>query len=162
VSLYEVKAAKIKQRKKIRKMTNRKLFVVGLALAFLTILPAARASEFDQATKLTFSQSVQVPGRVLPAGTYWFIAEPNTDSKIVQVFSEDRLTVYASILTVPDESRVPVDETAITFAQRGAMEPEAILTWFYPGRSIGHQFVYSKQQEKALAQNSQRTVLAGD
>lgn len=143
-------------------MTNRKLFVVGLALAFLTILPAARASELDQATKLTFSQSVQIPGRVLPAGTYWFVTEPFTDSKIVQVFSEDRLTVYASILTASAEKRVPADETSITFAERGAMEPEAIVTWFYPGQSIGHQFVYSKQQEKALAQNSQRTVLAGN
>ncbi len=50
-------------------MINRKVFTVGLALAFL-MLPVTRASEEDQATKLTFSESVQIPGRVLPAGTY--------------------------------------------------------------------------------------------
>lgn len=141
---------------------NRTLFVVGLAFAFLTVLPAARASEEDQATKLTFSQSVQIPGRVLPAGTYWFIADPNSESQVVKVFSEDRLTVYAALITASAETLQPVDETAITFAERGGMEPEAIVTWFYPGRSIGHQFIYSKQQQEALAQNTQRTVLAGD
>lgn len=139
---------------------NRTFFAVGLALAFLTVLPAARASEEDQATKLTFSQSVQIPGRVLPAGTYWFIADRNSDSQVVRVFSEDRLTVYAALITASAESLHPVDETAITFAERGGMEPEAIVTWFYPGRSIGHQFIYSKQQQEALAQNTQRTVLA--
>lgn len=141
---------------------NRKLFAVGLALAFLMVLPAARASEVDQATKLTFSRSVQIPGRVLPAGTYWFIQGRDTDSKVVRIFSEDRLTVYAALLTQPAEHLQPVDETEITFAERGEMEPEAIVTWFYPGESIGHQFLYSKQQEKALAQNTQRTVLSGD
>lgn len=141
---------------------NRKLFAVGLALAFLTILPAAPASEADQATKLTFSQSVQIPGRVLPAGTYWFIQGRDLESKVVRVFSEDRRTVYAALLTESVENVQPVDETEITFAERGAMEPEAIVTWFYPGNSIGHQFIYSKQQEKALAQNTQRTVLSGN
>ena len=141
---------------------NRKLFVVGFALAFLTILPAARASEEDQATKLTFSQSVQIPGRVLTAGTYWFVTDSFSDSKVVRVFSEDRTTVYVTLLTASAENLEPVNETAITFAERGAMQPEAIITWFYPGRSIGHQFIYSKQQEKALAQAAQHTVLTGD
>jgi hypothetical protein len=55
-------------------MINRKAFVVlGLALASLLVLSDAHASEIDQATKLTFSQSVQIPGQVLPAGTYWFV-----------------------------------------------------------------------------------------
>ena len=32
----------------------------------------ARADEWDKTTKITFSEAVQVPGTVLPAGTYIF------------------------------------------------------------------------------------------
>jgi hypothetical protein len=61
-------------------MNTRKAFItLGLLLALVMMLPYARASERDQATAITFNQSVQIPGRVLPAGTYWFVvSEANT------------------------------------------------------------------------------------
>ena len=142
-------------------MINRKAFaVLGLALASLIVMPNTQASEMDQATKLTFSQSVQVPGKVLPAGTYWFVVDTSS-SKIVRIFSEDRSTLYTTLQTIDSEHFYPSDETEITFANRRSMQPEAIVTWFYPGRTIGHEFVYSKQDQKEIAQAKQRT-LAGD
>ena len=141
---------------------NRKVFSVGLMLAFLTMLPAARASEEDQATKLTFSQSVQIPGRVLTAGTYWFVVDPTPGSKVVRIYSSDQSTLYATLLTASAENLEAVDKTEITFADAGAMQPEAIMTWFYPGRTIGHQFIYSKQQKKEVARNKQHTIVTGD
>src|SRR5258708_18518504 len=53
--------------------TRKTISFLGLLLAFAIILPAARADEYDQASQLTFSQPVQIPGRVLPAGTYPFL-----------------------------------------------------------------------------------------
>jgi hypothetical protein len=143
-------------------MIDRKAFVVlGLALASLMVLPNAHASDMDQATKLTFSQSVQIPGQVLPAGTYWFMADPTSGSNIVRIFSQDQLTVYASLQTIPSEHLDPAEGTEITFANRRSMQPEAIVTWFYPGQTIGHEFVYSKQDQKEIAQAKQYTVAAG-
>jgi hypothetical protein len=143
-------------------MIKLKLFVVGLALGFLAILPSARASEEDQATKLTFSQSVQLPGRVLAAGTYWFVTEPTADAGIVRIFNSDKSILYASLQTVSAEHLQPADKTEITFAARGGMQPEAIVTWFYPGRTIGHEFIYSKKQEKEIARDKQHVVITGD
>ena len=143
-------------------MIKRKLFVVGLALGLLAILPAARASEEDQATRLTFSRSVQIPGRVLPAGTYWFVMEPTSGSKIARIFSSDKSILYASLQTASAQHLQPVEKTEITFAARGEMQPEAIVTWFYPGRTIGQQFIYSKQQEKEIARDKQHVVITGD
>jgi hypothetical protein len=143
-------------------MTNRRVFVIGLTLAFLTMLPAARASDEDQATKLTFSQSVQIPGRVLSAGTYWFVVDSTPGSKVVRIFSSDQSTLYATLQTASAEHLEAGDKTEITFADGGAMQPEAIVTWFYPGRTIGHQFIYWKQQEKEVARNKQHTVITGD
>jgi len=141
-------------------MINRKVFVVfGLALASLFVLSDAHANEIDQTTKLTFSQSVQIPGRVLPAGTYWFVVpKPN----LVQIFSEDRTTLYATLLTASAELEEPFEKSTLIFKDRGPMQPGAIVTWFYPGRVIGQEFVYSKQDRKEIAQAKQRTVAAGD
>ena len=141
-------------------MINRKAFVVfGLALASLVVFSDAHASEVDQATKLTFSQSVQIPGQVLPAGTYWFVA-PTRD--IVRIFNSDRSTLVATLLTSSAELPAPGDETTVVLADRGSMQPEAIVTWFYPGRTVGHQFQYSKQDRKEIAQANRVTVTSGD
>jgi hypothetical protein len=140
---------------------QKKLMILATMLAFLVILPVARASEEDQATKLTFSKAVQIPGRVLPAGTYWFIlADNNGTRNIVQVFNSDRSTLYATILTNNAERSKSTDNTALTFADRGSMQPETIMTWFYPGYTSGHEFVYSKREEQELAQLKHHTVMA--
>ena len=34
------------------------------------------------------------------------------------------------------------------------------MKWFYPGNTIGHEFVYSKHEEQQLAQDRQQTILA--
>jgi hypothetical protein len=76
--------------------------VIALAvmLAFASLVPLARADEWDQATKLTFSQSVQIPGRVLPAGTYWFVLlDHGVDPNVVQIFNSDRSKLVAILLT---------------------------------------------------------------
>jgi hypothetical protein len=144
-------------------MMNRKAVVVfGLALASLFVFSDARASELDQATKFTFSQPVQIPGQVLPAGTYWFMVDSTPGSNAVRIFSQDRLTLFATLLTNSAELPQPAEKTTVIFADRGSMQPGAIVTWFYPGRTDGHQFVYSKQDRKEIAQANLRTIASGD
>lgn len=141
--------------------TRKAISILGLLLAFAIILPVARADEFDQATKLTFNQSVQIPGHVLPAGTYWFVlVDHGFDLNIVQIYNPDRSQLYATILTNTSERSQPTDNTAITFAERQSMPTNAIVTWFYPGRTSGHEFVYSKAEGRELAQAKHQTVMA--
>jgi hypothetical protein len=143
-------------------MNTKKTFItLGLALAFLTILPVAKADEWNQASRLTFNQSVQIPGHVLPAGTYWFILAGNiSDRNIVQIFNSDRSTLYATILTINTDRLEPTDHTAITFAERESMPTNAIVTWFYPGENSGHEFVYSKSTNQELARAKHQTGMA--
>ena len=141
--------------------TKKAFFTLGLLLAFVIMLPSARADEFDQATKLTFNQPVQIPGRVLPAGTYWFVlADANISHDIVQVFNSDRSMLYASVFTNSIESPKTNDNTAITFAEREPMQPVTLLSWFYPGRETGHQFNYSTKEMQELAQVKHQTITA--
>jgi hypothetical protein len=142
--------------------TRKAISILGLLLAFAIILPVARADEFDQATKLTFNQSVQIPGRVLPAGTYWFVLiDHGYDLNIVQIYNSDRSQLYATLLTNVSERSQRTDKTAITFAERGSTQPEAIVDWFYPGRTIGHEFVYPTRDEREeIASAKHQTVVA--
>jgi hypothetical protein len=100
-------------------MITRKTFAVfGLALVSLIALPNTHASEIDQATELTFNRSVQIPGRVLPEGTYWFMVDPTPGSHIVRIFNQNRSTLYATLQTIPSEHLNPAETTQITFADR--------------------------------------------
>ena len=133
---------------------------MGSLLASLIMLPSAWADEYDQATKLSFNQSFQIPGRVLLAGTYWFVlAEEPANRNIVRIFNSDRSTLYATIFTVDTESLTASDKTAITFAVREPMQPETLLSWFYPGSTAGPRFAYSNREEQELAQVQHRTEM---
>jgi hypothetical protein len=142
--------------------TRKTLFALAFVVASMFTLPAARADEVDEASKITFSQAVQIPGQVLPAGTYWFVmGDINSNTNLVQIFSADHSIVYASILMIATERPRPSEKAAITFADRGPMEPEAIVSFFYHGRHSGHQFVYPKPEEQELARAKRQTITAG-
>jgi hypothetical protein len=138
--------------------TTKAFITLGLALASVIMLPVAHADDYDQASKLTFNQSIQIPGRVLPAGTYWFVLADINYRNVVKVYNSDRSTLYATIPTTVAQRVKITDDTAITFASLGDAQPEAIVTWFYAGRDFGHQFVYSKVQAQELAQAKHHTV----
>ena len=137
--------------------------IIGLIVAFAAFFElTAHADELDQSTTLTFSQPIQVPGQVLPAGTYLFtLSSSDANLDLVQIFNSDHTHLYAMFQTIPTERRNSTDDPAITLAEQGSGNPDALLKWFYPGRLTGHEFVYSSRQEEELARDTQETVLAG-
>ncbi len=138
------------------------IFVV-LALAFLgaTLAPGARADEWNKKTVMTFSQPVEIPGQVLPAGTYTFkLADSPSDRHIVQIFTADGSHVIATVLAINDYRLAPTGRTVVTFAERSGDNPEALKAWFYPGDNFGQEFVYPKQRAIQLALESHETVPA--
>jgi hypothetical protein len=135
--------------------------VAGMVLAFAAFLPSARADEWNQMTEFTFNQPVEIPGRVLPAGTYWFVlADSQADRNIVQVFSHDWSKQYANLLTASTDRPEPTGRTEVKFAERRHDQPQALLKWYYPGRVIGHEFLYSKRHEREFATDAKRDVEA--
>ena len=143
-------------------MNTRKTFItLGLALASVIVMPAARADDYNQAIKITVNRSVQIPGHVLPAGTYWFVLEDFiANREVVEIFNSDRSILYARIETIVTERTEPSEKTAMILADRGTMQPEAIVSWVYPGRTFGHQFVYPKQEEQELARDKHQAIAA--
>src|SRR5579872_4360484 len=140
--------------------------VCGLALACALLAPNVKADDWNRKTEITFSAPVEIPGvhlvgwGVLPAGTYVFkILDSQSDRHIVQIFSKDELTVYATILAIPNYRLKATDKTVMTFRERPAGEPEALRAWFYPGRLWGEEFVYPKARAIILAKETHEAVL---
>jgi LPXTG-motif cell wall-anchored protein len=149
-----------------------KVFKIVTSVAFCVALiggivaPSANADTWDKKTVVTFSAPVATPGvhrpeqAVLPAGTYVFrLLDSLANRHIVQIFSEDESTVYATVLAIPNYRLKATDKTVITFSERPAGQPEALRAWFYPGANFGEEFVYPKVTAIELAKATNQPVL---
>jgi len=141
---------------------NKGYIAVGLIIAFAVFFElAAHADESDQATTITFSEPIQIPGQVLPAGSYLFkLIDSDTDRNIVQVFNTDRTVLYATLPTIATDRQEPAEDTMLTLAMPEAGGPSVLVNWLYPGHETGNEFVYPKQTEKELATDKQETIVA--
>jgi len=122
---------------------------ISLMLFAASLLCAAsgrptNADEWDHKTIVTFGESVEIPGQVLPAGTYVFkLFDSPSDRHIVQIWTEDQQQLIATIHTVPNQRLEPEDFSVFLFDERPSDSPQALYAWFYPGATIGEEFVYS-------------------
>jgi hypothetical protein len=113
------------------------------AVLCATFVLATRADTWDKKTIVTFSDSVEIPGQVLPAGTYVFkLADSRSERHIVQIWNGDETQVLATILAIPNYRLDTPDRTIFEFDERPGDSPMALHSWFYPGENTGQEFVY--------------------
>lgn len=151
-----------------REASNVKMRILaGVGLASLLALggvTTAHADQFDQATEINFSSPVRIPGKVLPAGTYWLIlANRGRNPAVVQVFNADRNAVIETLQTAPVDRLQPTGKTVLAFAEPDtAANPNAsipaLTKWFYPGHDIGNEFIYSNHREREFQHEAQVIV----
>jgi len=116
---------------------------VCAAVLCATIVAAAKADTWDKKTIVTFSDSAEIPGQVLPAGTYVFkLANSVSDRHIVQIWNGDETQILATILAIPNYRLDVPDRTIFEFDERPGDSPMALHSWFYPGDNSGQEFVY--------------------
>jgi len=134
------------------------VLVFGLG-PFVGYLPLAHADEWDKTTKITFKEPVQVPGKVLPAGTYIFkLLDSTSNRHIVQIFNEDHTSLITTVMAIPNERLEPAGKTILTYDERPADQPMALDAWFYPGDNFGQEFVYPKSEAEQLSRLNNREV----
>ena len=133
-------------------------FAAALTVA---LAPGARADEWNKKTFLTFSGPVSVPGATLPAGTYTFkLADLSGNRHVVQIFDKDEKKIYTTLMAIPNQRMEPSDKPVVMFAETPAGIPAAVKVWYYPGETIGNEFVYPKKQAIAIAKATHSTVLS--
>jgi hypothetical protein len=136
--------------------------LLGLFAATLLsapVLPSAHADTYNKKTVITFNQDVEIPGKILPAGTYTFrLLDSPADRHIVQIYDADGTHLITTVLAINDYRLKPTGDTVIKFSERPGDSPEALRAWFYPGDNFGQEFVYPKERAIQLAQTNKSDV----
>ncbi|HTZ75975.1 MAG TPA: hypothetical protein VMB47_18810 [Candidatus Aquilonibacter sp.] len=133
------------------------LALLAAIIIFAAFLPGARADGWNQSTRVTFNNPVQVPGnKVLAPGTYWLVmpqAGTTIDRNDVLVYNAQRNHLIAMLPCVPAYRAQRTGKSIFTFAEQRNYAPDALMKWFYPGRKIGHEFLYSPRTQRRLNQD---------
>jgi hypothetical protein len=134
----------------MRRFSLSLLVLTGLLGAMLA--PLTKADPLYKRTEVTFGAPVEIPGMVLPAGTYVMkLLDPYMDPNIVRFYNAHENHLYAMVFAVPAYRLTPVDHTVITFEERAHNAPQAIKNWFPAGDNWGEEFVYAKAKSVATA-----------
>jgi hypothetical protein len=135
-------------------MMKHRLLTLAIALSLATVVmtvPAGAQTNLNNRTLLTFSQPVEVPGKVLPAGTYTFeLHEAQNNRHIVQIYDQAGTKLITTVLAMANRRGTPTETTVITFHEVPAGQPQALRAWFYPNQTVGHELAYPKSRAMAL------------
>src|SRR5215831_10907782 len=143
-------------------MRSSKVFraILGLSLGATLYASTALAQPEDKRTYFTFSAPIALPGVTLPAGRYLFhIVDTTTSRKVIQVQSDDQKRSFAMMNTISDTRRDPPKDATVAFYEAARGTPAAVKSWWYPGETIGYQFIYPRAQAKQLAKATGQPVL---
>jgi hypothetical protein len=120
--------------------------MIGLMLLGTFFVPQGRADESDKKTSVTVNGAIQVPGKVLPAGTYVFKLLDSNDRTLVAIYNADETHLITTVQGISDSRMETPDKSILQFEER-AGGPEALKAWFYPGDNSGVEFIYANQKK---------------
>jgi hypothetical protein len=131
---------------------------VGL-LAVAALAPNARADEWNKKTIITVNETIQVPNKVLPPGTYVMkLLDSPSNRHIVQIFDKDEQHLETTILAIPNYRLEPTGKTQLQFWETPPGQPKALRAWFYPGDNFGQEFAYPKTEAVQIASTTHQQV----
>lgn len=146
-------------------MTRITTIATAAAMTLVLGLPAASTAQQPDTrdrTIMTFSAPVELPGMRLEAGTYvWKLAD-TASRNVIQVFTQDEREILGQWLFVSAERREVTGDTVVTFRETRAGSTPAVQFWFYPGESIGKEFIYPKDQAMRIARRTGATIQTDD
>jgi len=118
------------------------LILFALTILVLLAPQAASAQGLVTGTIASFDQPVEIPGHVLPAGTYAFVEKGRT---IVQVWDKDQSRLFATLITnAAEQSRFSDERQEFDFEKSASDAPMELKAWFIGSGSLGHEFIYGR------------------
>src|SRR5207253_7631235 len=136
-----------------------------LMLAMVFLVPTTtQASEWDLMTKFTVNHPFEVPGMTLQPNTRYTmrLLDSSGVRNVIQVLNADETKMLTQFIAINSERLEPVDKTTFTFIETEPGYPMPIKEWFYPGRNIGREFVYPKEQALEIARHAREPILAAE
>jgi len=126
--------------------------MLALGTALMLSTSTARADEWNQETILTINQPMVVPGATLAPGTYIFkLADENGSRSVVNIFRDSDRELVATVNTVRMHRTDRTGDLTLKVALSEGGAAPTMKGWFYPGTMDGHEFLYPKEQRRAMA-----------
>lgn len=129
-------------------MRNRAAWILSVflsagLLSFVSA-PSAQAGVWNQRMVVTVKNGpVAIPGRVLSAGTYVFQNyDVGSGAHLVGVTNAKTDRFIAFVLATPAYRRNETGKAVVNLKYVSSKAPLEIHQLFYPGRRLGHEFVY--------------------
>jgi hypothetical protein len=146
----------------MRQLTNLHA-IIGIALLGVMLsAPQAQADVWNEKTELTFTEPIIIPGATLQPGAYVFrLSESSATRNLVRVYNTDGMELVTIAQAVPMRRNERVGDTILKFNPTDRGMP-ALKGWFYPGQTTGHEFIYSEEQARQIAERSKTVVLSVD
>ncbi len=107
--------------------------------------PVTRADDSVRQATVTIQSPEQVPGSVLPAGTYLFKQTGMQSGwAIVQIFSKDGSALVTTILAYPNPKVASNGQNVVVYPANGLGSIPAMEGFVFTGDSTVEQFAYPK------------------
>jgi len=139
------------------------LIATAIVLAVLVGMSAQLAAQNtvpSERTFMTFSNTVEMPGVTLPAGTYVFRLADIPTRNVVQVLSKDEKDILGQWTFVQAQRPKATEDTVVMFKEAPEGQTAAVQYWYYPGETIGKEFIYPKDQAQKIANRTGASVLS--
>jgi len=141
------------------------LIATAVMLAVLVGMSARVAAQntvVNQRTFMTFSNTVEMPGVTLPAGTYVFRLADTPTRNVVQVLSKDEKDILGQWTFVQAQRNKATEDTVVMFKEMPEGTMPAVQYWYYPGDTSGKEFIYPKDQGQKIANRTGGSVLTDE
>jgi hypothetical protein len=134
--------------------------MVLAVLVGMSVRVAAQNTVVNERTFMTFSNTVEMPGVTLPAGTYVFRLADSPTRNVVQVLSQDEKNILGQWTFVQAQRPKATEDTVVMFREQPEGTTAAVQYWYYPGETIGKEFIYPKDQAQKIANRTGASVLS--
>jgi len=82
----------------------------------------------------------------------------SSDRHIVQIMNERQNQQLALTFAVAAERIRPTGKTVLTMYEGSQGAPPALRTWFYPGDTVGQEFLYPHKQAVSISERTKHAV----
>ena len=144
----------------MKRVTSIATAIVLAVLVGMSARVAAQNTVPSERTFMTFSNTVEMPGVTLPAGTYVFRLADSPTRNVVQVMSKDGKDILGQWTFVQAQRPKATEDTVVMFKEMPEGTAAAVQYWYYPGETIGKEFVYPKDQAQKIANRTGASVLS--
>jgi len=81
---------------------------------------------------------------VLSPGTYTFKLLNSSNRDMVEIWNADMTHLFTTVDAIPDYRMQPSGHSVFQLVKTAKNAPPELHAWFYPGDTLGEEFVYPK------------------